>query len=544
MAYAGYGKLKVLIVDDFDNFRMTVSKMLQEFGVRDVDTVSNGQQALHQCKDNQYDLILCDYNLGKGKNGQQVLEDLRHRRLLGNQSLFVLVSAESSKNVVMAAYDCEPDDYLAKPVTTKALRQRVDRLLLRREALAPIYKAIDSGDLDTAISLCQREVSSDSRYAGACQKLIGRLYCQRGDYQLAEETYQSVLEQRSLDWALVGMAEVKKAQGDLLSAQQWLEEAVATNPFYMKAYDLRVEILREQGSTERLQEVLQESAEASPLSILRQQQLADVAMANNDMATAAGAYKRSVRLGEHSCFERGGDYLNLGRSAANLWQQDKEKAKNISRDAIKALGEYDQRFGKSPEQKLQRMLVECQLFSGQGDAAKSEQLLAEAETLLESEPINNVDTEIELVQAYQALGQKEKTQNLLRELVQRHQGDEEQLQKLDHLLEVPASKKNRKLASEINRKGIACYEAKEYADAIAHFAMALKKFPHHLGIRLNMAQAQIDQMEANGATNNALVDARITLDFVGKHIDSRHEQLQRYRQLLDMLKHCERKAPA
>ncbi|MDQ2075567.1 tetratricopeptide repeat-containing response regulator [Marinimicrobium sp. ABcell2] len=544
MAYAGYGKLKVLIVDDFDNFRMTVSKMLQEFGVRDVDTVGNGQQALHQCKDNQYDLILCDYNLGKGKNGQQVLEDLRQRRLLGNQCLFVLVSAESSKNVVMAAYDCEPDDYLAKPVTTKALRQRLDRLLLRRAVLAPIHKAIDGGDLDTAIGLCQKEIKSDSRYAGACQKLLGRLYCERGDYDSAEMVYQKVLEQRSLDWALVGLAEVKKAQGDLLGAQQWLEEAVSTNPFYMKAYDLQVDILREQGSTERLQDVLQESAAASPLSILRQQQLADIAMANNDMITAASAYKRSVRLGEHSCFERGGDYLNLGRTAAGLWHQDRDKAKAISRDAVKALGEYDQRFGKSPEDKLQRMLVESQLYSGQGDTAKSEQLLAEAETLLQSEPISRVDTEIELVQAYHALGQKEKAQKLLRELVKRHEGDENQLQKLDHLLEVPASNKNRKLVAEINKKGIACYEAKEYVGAIEHFALALRKFPHHLGVRLNMAQAQIDQMEAQGITESTLAEASVTLDFVGKHIDARHEQLQRYRQLQDLLKQCERKGSA
>src|SRR5690625_7108615 len=89
MAYADYSKLKVLIVDDFDNFRMAVSKMLQEYGARDVDTVSNGRQALQLCSENRYDLILCDYNLGTGKNGQQVLEELRHRRLLPPQCLFV-----------------------------------------------------------------------------------------------------------------------------------------------------------------------------------------------------------------------------------------------------------------------------------------------------------------------------------------------------------------------------------------------------------------------------------------------------------------------
>lgn len=542
MAYADYSKLKVLIVDDFDNFRMAVSKMLQEYGARDVDTVSNGRQALQLCSENRYDLILCDYNLGTGKNGQQVLEELRHRRLLPPQCLFVLVSAESSKNVVMAAYDCEPDDYLAKPVTTRALRQRLDRLLKRRHTLAPIHKAIESGDADAAIGLCRQHIDANTRYAGMCQKLLGNLYCQRGDYAQAEEVYQTVLAQRSLDWALVGMAEVKRAQGNLLSAQQWLEEALTVNPLYMKAYDVHADLLREQGSSERLQNVLMESAAASPLSIVRQQKLADVAAENNDLMVAAEAYKRAVRLSEHSCFERADDYLNLGRSVASLWEQNQEQAKSLSRDALKALTEYDQRFAKSPEVKAQRMLVECQLSAGQGDTLKSERLLAEAEELLESVPLNGLDIDMERVQAYHAIGQKDKAQTLLRQLVQRHDGDEEQLQRLDRLLQVPASKKNRQLVAEINRKGIACYNAGEYADAIEHFSLALRKFPYHLGIRLNLAQAQLDQIQAHEPTEAALADARGMLAFVGEHIEARHEQLPRYRQLLDMLKQCERKA--
>src|SRR5690625_7332376 len=78
---------------------------------------------------------------------------------------------------------------------------------------------------------------------------------------------------------------------------------------------------------------------------------------------AAEAYIRAVRLSVHSCFERADDYLNLGRSVASLWGQNQEQAKSLSRDALKALTEYDQRFAKSPEVKAQRLLVECQLRS-------------------------------------------------------------------------------------------------------------------------------------------------------------------------------------
>src|SRR5690625_7184240 len=105
---------------------------------------------------------------------------------------------------------------------------------------------------------------------------------------------------------------------------------------------------------------------------------------------AAEAYKRAVRLSEHSCFERADDYLNLRRSVASLWEQNQEQAKSLRRDALKALTEYDQRFAKSPEVKAQRMLVECQRSAGQGDTIKSERLLAEAEALPGAGPLNGL----------------------------------------------------------------------------------------------------------------------------------------------------------
>lgn len=541
MAFADYSKLKVLIVDDFDNFRLTVTKMLHEFGVSAVDSAANGLDALRYCRQNRYDFILCDYNLGPGKTGQQVLEDLRHRQLLPSDSLFILVSAESSKQVVMAAYDYEPDDYLAKPVTTKALRQRLDRLLLRRAALVPIYRAIEAKDPETAIALCRKQLAAGSRVAATCQKLLAELYCQTGAFEQAENVYREVLEQRSLDWALVGMAKVKKLQGNVLGAQQWLEEALTLNPMYMKAYDLQAEIFQEQGASESLQAVLEQSAEASPLSIQRQQRLADVALNNNDVATAAGAYNRAVRLGEHSCLDRGADHLNLARTTADLWGEDKDRAKQLSRSALKALDDYRRRYGSEPEQKAQSLLVQAQLTAAQGGKAQAEQLLAQVEPLLAEQDSASFETQLELAKVYSALGQEKTAQEQLSALVTQSKGDEQKLQKLDRLLQAPVSSKNRKLVAEINKKGIACYEGGNYRDAVEHFKQALRKFPLHLGVRLNMAQAEIDQLENQGFDEEVLNEVRSTLAYVEQNIDAQHEQFERFQKLRHLLGQAERK---
>ena len=71
-----YSDKRFLVVDDFNDFLSSVKAMLREMGARDVDTANRGEEAIAMCRQKRYDIILHDYNLGAGKNGQQVLEEL------------------------------------------------------------------------------------------------------------------------------------------------------------------------------------------------------------------------------------------------------------------------------------------------------------------------------------------------------------------------------------------------------------------------------------------------------------------------------------
>ncbi|WP_347329585.1 tetratricopeptide repeat protein [Marinimicrobium locisalis] len=542
MAYAGYSKLRALIVDDFDSFRMTVSKMLMDLGVTSIDTAAHGAEALKLCKTNRYDLIVCDHNLGKGKTGQQVLEDLRYHRILDPLAVFILISAESSRSIVMAAYDYQPDEYLTKPITTRSLQRRLDRLMARRDKLGPIQRAIDTGQTDAAIELCRQEVEAEGRFAPQAQKLLGQLYFDQGDLEAAEHLYREALEQRPLDWAMLGMAEVKRAQGEDLSAQQWLEETLQEHPMCMRAYDLQAELCRKQGARDRLQKVLNDAVEVSPLAIQRQQQLADVALENNDVQTAALAYRKAVRLGENSVYDLPEVHLNLARTTASLFQEDKTLAKQLSRDALRVLAEYEQRFGKTPEMHAEVRMMEAQIAAGQGDKRKAEQLLSDAQDVLTEEAlVLGLEASLELVKSYRALGRYDEAAELLKELVSVYGQQEAELEKIDRLLEEPVSQKNRQLVAEINQRGIGHYENAQYREAIECFDQALRKFPRHIGVRLNLAQALLDKM-ADEQTNETEVEKlNDTLLFVSETITPNHEQFRRFRQLQDLQKQCERR---
>lgn len=535
MAEINFSKLHALIVDDFDSFRVTVGKMLQEMGFVHIDSAVNGNEALRLCRTKAYDLILCDHNLGKGKSGQQVLEDLRHFDMPSSDALFVLISAESSKSIIMAAYDYEPDAYLTKPITNKILEQRLERLLVQRAKLAPINQAIKTKHFDEALALCHREIAAAGRYANHCQKLLGQLYLQLGDYAKAEVVYREVLEARPLDWAQLGMARVKKMQGDLISAQQWVEETLATNPLFMKAYDLQADIFREQQANDRLQETLSKAVDISPLSILRQQQLGDVALENNDLHTAAAAFKRTVKLGENSCFDRMSNHTGFARASLALFREDKTAGQPLLRDLVKVMGAIEQRFGKTPEQKLETHLIEVQLLASLGEQKKAEELLSTTQEIAagaEQQPA--LEVQIEMVRALRAAGKRDEAEALLKQMLQDNTGREAALEKIDDLLEEPASEKNRARVAAINKKGITFYDAAQYAEAVNCFNSAAQVFPNHVGIRLNLVQALIEKIKQERLPKD-FDSALTTLARVETMIDSSHEQYRRYRQLHDML---------
>jgi CheY-like chemotaxis protein len=411
-----YSKLHALVVDDFESFRIAVSRMLMDFGIGNVDSAASSAEALRFCQAKTYDIILCDQNLGKGKSGQQILEVLRHTPNQNSDCLFVLVSAESNKSIIMAAYDYEPDAYLTKPITAQALNQRLERLFAQRIALASVYAALKEKRREDAASLCREHIASNGRYSGSCQKILGQLLLELHRLDEAEKLYRDILELRQLDWAMLGMAQVKRQQGDSLSAQQWLEELIQLNPLCLKAYDALSDILAERGDHQSQQKLLQQVVDISPLAILRQQLLGAVALKNNDLAASANAYRKAVKLGEHSCHDAQEAHSNFARASIQLAKLDKQAAKPLLRDALKVLDELPEKFGKTAENRIESYLLEAQLQQVTGEERRGREALAAAQKLMVGED-NPLAVQIELAKTYRELGETAAFEKLTAQLL-------------------------------------------------------------------------------------------------------------------------------
>ena len=119
-----YHKKRVLIIEDLAEMRSSMKSMLSTLGVQEIETVNNGEEALAKLARKTYHIIFSDYELGRGKDGQQILEEIRYSALIPASTVYIMVTAAQTVEMVMGALECEPDGYIAKPVTLEILRTR------------------------------------------------------------------------------------------------------------------------------------------------------------------------------------------------------------------------------------------------------------------------------------------------------------------------------------------------------------------------------------------------------------------------------------
>jgi len=120
------GAMSVLLVDDNTTMHRILRRQLAELGVTDVDTAPDGATALHRLAERSYDLVISDWNM-QPMSGYDLLCRVRAgdcRRDLP----FLMVTAESKTDFIMAALRAGASSYLVKPFTKGTLRAKIETL--------------------------------------------------------------------------------------------------------------------------------------------------------------------------------------------------------------------------------------------------------------------------------------------------------------------------------------------------------------------------------------------------------------------------------
>ena len=137
-------KRSILVVDDHEEIRELLKLILEQKGYR-VRGARDAEVALRKTKERRFDLVLIDIMM-PGKDGLHLCHELRKQ--LGNEVYLVFLTARVDEKSEVSAFDAGADDYITKPIKTKALAGRIEALLRRKEQKQKVVREnLQRGDL-------------------------------------------------------------------------------------------------------------------------------------------------------------------------------------------------------------------------------------------------------------------------------------------------------------------------------------------------------------------------------------------------------------
>ncbi|MDF1749650.1 MAG: response regulator [Alphaproteobacteria bacterium] len=119
--------MRVLAVDDYQTMLRIVSSLLRQIGFTNVDTASSGPEAMSKIKWAEYGLIISDWNM-EPMTGLQLLQEVRSSEAT-KAIPFIMITAESKTENVVAAKQAGVSNYIVKPFNAVTLKQKISSVL-------------------------------------------------------------------------------------------------------------------------------------------------------------------------------------------------------------------------------------------------------------------------------------------------------------------------------------------------------------------------------------------------------------------------------
>jgi tetratricopeptide (TPR) repeat protein len=507
---------KVLIVEDFFNFRLTMKNMLRYYGVLSIDDAANGEEAIQKMSVRKFDVILCDYNLGEGKSGQQILEEGRFRGYINYSSIFIMVTAENTMEMIMGAVEYQPDDYLIKPFAKEVLGKKIKQLIERKENFKDIDKALLKNNYSLAVNLCDELIAKAPRNLSELMKLKGEILLKKGSHKEAMEFYDKVLLMGNVPWAVIGRGRAFLLTRQYEEAKSIFENIIAKNNKIMAAYDYLAKTLLKMNKTIEAQEVLMKAISISPRAIMRQKTLGNIAYRNEDYDTAETSYKSAVTQGKYSCLKTPSDYTNLAKT---LVQRDaSEEGINVLNSALKA-------FPENNDARLQVSITESYVYKKMHKNAEANKALAEAKKII-ADFAGTIPTELQLdlARAYLINGEKEKGTEIMKHIVEGNHDNDEMLDDVRAVFRETGMEDiggkiiedTKEEIIKLNNEGVKLAQDGRMAEAIVYFEKAAAQLPENKIINANAAHILLLFMKEKGTTERYLQDVKTYLDRLRK----------------------------
>lgn len=119
--------INVLIVDDYKTMLRIIRNLLKQINFNNVEEASDGTEALQKLRSGQFGLVISDWNM-EPMTGLQLLQEVRSDARL-KPLPFIMVTAESKAENIVAAKEAGVSNYIVKPFNAETLQSKIEKVL-------------------------------------------------------------------------------------------------------------------------------------------------------------------------------------------------------------------------------------------------------------------------------------------------------------------------------------------------------------------------------------------------------------------------------
>ena len=115
--------MPILIVDDYKTMLRIIRNLLKQLGFDNVEEATDGSMALTKLRDKGFSLVISDWNM-EPMTGIQLLREVRADAKL-KALPFIMITAESKTENVIAAKEAGVNNYIVKPFNAATLKTKL-----------------------------------------------------------------------------------------------------------------------------------------------------------------------------------------------------------------------------------------------------------------------------------------------------------------------------------------------------------------------------------------------------------------------------------
>lgn len=120
--------MNILIVDDYNTMLRIIKNLLKQLGFNNVDEATDGTMALEKIKRKSYGLVISDWNM-EPMTGIELLKLVRGSNDNFKDMPFIMITAESKTENVVAAKQAGVNNYIVKPFNAETLKGKITSVL-------------------------------------------------------------------------------------------------------------------------------------------------------------------------------------------------------------------------------------------------------------------------------------------------------------------------------------------------------------------------------------------------------------------------------